>query len=218
LFVVNKGSGNLTAIHTVDNTTTSIAMGTGATSAPVYSIFDSRRNRLYVANFGDNSVTVLDLSQSTPQVLKQVVSLGPGAVGPTTIAPLADGTRYYVANTTSNNVSVIDASSNTLSTTNAANPISLGTPASNTQPLWIESEPTSTKILVTTPAPAPGTAPANNPNAAAGVTIIRTDTNTISNFVQGPKGDPNCQINPVAVPPTTCSFQLPLQILTYAHN
>jgi YVTN family beta-propeller protein len=215
LFVVNKGSGSLTAIHTVDGTTTSIAVGT----APNFSIFDSRRNRLYVTNGGSNDVSVLDLSQATPatMLLKQHVALGTGATNPTSVVPLADGSRYYVANTGGNSVSVIEANSNTLAATAGPNPISLGTPASTTQPLWIESEPTSTKVYVTTPAPL-GTPPANNPNGAPGVTIIRTSTNAISSFLQAPQTDPGCQVNPNANPPTTCTYQTPLQILTYVHD
>jgi YVTN family beta-propeller protein len=218
LFVVNKGNGTLTAIHTIDNTTTSMAVG----SQPNFSIFDSRRNRLYVTNSGSNDVSVLDLSQPTPatMMLKQSVALGAGALNPTSIVPLADGSRYYVANTGSNTVSVIDAISNTLASLPVANPIPLfpvGTSGPTTQPLWIESEPTSTKVYVTTPAPI-GPAQATNPNAAPGVTIIRTSNNTISNFLQAPQTDPSCQVNPNANPPTTCTYQTPLQILTYVHN
>ena len=214
IFVVNKGSNDLTAIHTADNTTTSIPVGT----APNFSIFDSFRNRLYVTNGGSNDVSVLDLSKATPVVLAQHVGLGAGASNPTGVVPLADGSRYYVANTGSNSVSVLDASSNTMVATATANPISLGTPANTTQPLWIESEPTSTKVYVTTPAPAAGPFPSTNPNGAPGVTVIRTDTNAISNFLQAPQSDPNCQVNPNANPPLTCTYQTPLQILTYVHQ
>ena len=218
LFVVNKGNGTLTAIHTIDNTTTSIPVG----SQPNFSIFDSRRNRLYVTNTGSNDVSVLDLSQATPatMMLKQSVALGTGALNPTSVVPLADGSRYYVANTGSNSVSVIDASSNTLAGLSGPNPIPLfpaGTTGSTTQALWIESEPTSTKVYVTTPAPI-GPAQATNPNSAPGVTIIRTSNQTISNFLQAPQTDPSCQVNPNANPPTTCTYQTPLQILTYVHN
>lgn len=211
VFVLNQGSGNITAIHTADNTTTTIQSGNGGSSAPNFSIFDSRKNRLYVTNGGDGTVTVLDLSKSTPQVLTQAASTGSPTANPTSVVPLADGSRYYVANAALNNVVALNSTSNTIVAT-----VSLGTAASTAQPLWIESEPTSTKVYVTTPPP---TAPTTlNPNAAAGVTIIRTDKDTVSNFLQGPQTDPNCQINPTANPPTTCAFQTPLQILTYVHD
>lgn len=215
VFVVNKGSNTLTAIHTADNTTTSITVGSTSHAAPNFSIFDPSRNRLYVTNSGENTVTVLDLSQATPSVLAQAVSLGAGALGPTTLVPLADGSRYYVANTLSNNVSVIDANSNTPVAITGGNPIPLfpsGTTAPTTQPLWIESEPTSTKVYVTTPAPTSGPFQTGNPNGAPGVTIIRTADNTIENFVQAPQADSSCQPNPVTG--VTCNYQFPLQILS----
>jgi YVTN family beta-propeller protein len=215
MFVVNQGSASLTAIHTVDNSTTTIPVGNG----PNRSIFDSRRNRLYVSNGGDASVSVLDLSQSTP-VLLGTIALGASASNPTSLVALADGSRVYVANSGTNNVSVIDAHSLTLAATPGPNPIPLfpsGTTGSTTQPLWIESEPTSTKIYVTTPAPI-GPPQSGNLNSAPGVTIIQTSTNTISNFVQAPQTDPTCQINLNVTPPTTCTYQTPLQILTYVHN
>jgi YVTN family beta-propeller protein len=215
LFVVNQGSASITAIHTVDNATTTIAVGNG----PNRSIFDSRRNRLYVSNGGDASVSALDLSQTTPALLK-TVALGTAAINPTSLVPLANGSRVYVANSGSNNVSVVDANSLTLAATPGQNPIPLfpsGTSGSTAQPLWIESEPTSTKIYVTTPAPI-GPPQSGNLNSAPGVTIIQTSTNTISNFVQAPQTDPTCQINFNVNPPTTCTYQTPLQILTYVHN
>jgi YVTN family beta-propeller protein len=213
MFVVNKGSGTVTAIHTVDNATTTFTSGTGGGSAPNFAIFDRRRNRLYVTNSGDGTVTVFDLSKSVPQVLSgaQAVVVGSSTSKPTSVVPLVDGSRYYVATTATNSVTAVDANSNQVITT-----ISLGTAASTSQPLWIESEPTSTKVYVTTPAPTAATT--SNPNIAPGVTIIRTSNNTISNFLQAPQADPNCQPNPAATPPVTCPYQLPLQILTYVHN
>ncbi len=204
VFVVNQGSNNVTAIHTIDNTTTTFAVGT----APNSEFFDSRRNRLYVTNGGSNDVSVFDLSQTAPVILEQHVALGAGAINPTSVVPLADGSRYYVANTGSNNVSVVNAVSNTFSAL-----IQLGPVASPTTALNIASEPTSTKIYVTTGAPPVGQFPANNPNGAPGVTIIRTDTNAITNFLPAPQSDPACQVNPLAG--TTCTYQTPLQILTY---
>lgn len=204
IFIVNQGSNSLTVINNTDESTSTIATGT----APNFAIFDPHRNRMYVTNGGSNDVTVLDLSQATPQVLLQSVKLGSGDLYPTGVVPLADGTRYYVANTTSNTVTVLDASSNTV-----VGSISLGPFISNTQPLWIESEPTSTKVYVTTPAPPAGTNAVTNPNNAAGITIIRTDANSISNFQQAPQADPNCQINPASG--ATCAFQVPVQILSY---
>jgi YVTN family beta-propeller protein len=207
VFVVNKGSNNVTAIKTADNTTTNFAVGT----TPNFSFYDSRRNRVYVTNGGSNDVSVIDITQGTPTMLVQHVALGAGAVNPTGVVPLPDGSRYYVANTASNNVSVIDASSNTP----VVNPISLGPAATTTQPLYIETEPTSTKVYVTTPAPPAGTSTTQNPNGAAGTTVIRTSTNTITNFLQAPQTDPACQVNPVTVPPQTCTYQTPLRIMTF---
>ncbi|WP_187148977.1 YncE family protein [Candidatus Korobacter versatilis] len=201
VFVANKGSNNLTVITTSDNSTSTINVG----NAPNYIIYSVRRNRLFVTNGGSNDVTVLDLSGSTPSVLKLSVPVGHN---PTGVVPLIDGSRYYVANTNDNTVSVLDANSNVVVKT-----VSLGPAAAITQPLYIETEPTSTKIYVTTPAPPAGTAAANNPNDAPGITVIRTDTNGISNFIQAPQADPKCQVNPTAG--LTCAYQVPKEVLAF---
>jgi YVTN family beta-propeller protein len=176
-------------------------------TAPNFAIFSPRRNRIYVTNGGSGDITVLDLSGAAPTDLKASVKVG---TNPTSVVPLVDGSRIYVANTGSNNVSVVDGNSNAVVST-----VSLGPAASTTQPLWIESEPTSTKVYVTTPAPPAGTHAATNPNDAPGITVLRTDTNSLSNFLQAPQADPNCQVNPAANPPVTCAYQIPVQILTF---
>ncbi len=203
VFVVNQGSNDLTAIKTVDYTTTTIPVG----SAPNYVMFSPRRNRLFVSNGGSNDVTVLDLSGAAPVVLKASVPVGKN---PTGVVPLVDGSRYYVANTGDHSVSVMNTDSNTVAAV-----VQLATDPANTQPLFIETEPTSTKVYVTTPPPPAGTHALNNPNDAPGITVIRTDTNGISNFVQAPQADPACQVNPNAHPPMTCAYQVPLKVLAF---
>lgn len=62
--------------------------------------------RLYVPNYGDGTVSVIDLSDHS---LLTTISVG---THPSGVAVSPDGLKVYVANYSSNNISVIDVSSN----------------------------------------------------------------------------------------------------------
>ncbi|MEO3756666.1 beta-propeller fold lactonase family protein [Mycobacterium sp. B14F4] len=70
-------------------------------------------NRAYVANASGSSVSVIDMSTSTPTLVKTI------AVGSRPIAVVAspDGTKVYVSNSWSNTVSVISTATNTVTAT-----------------------------------------------------------------------------------------------------
>ncbi len=123
LFVVNQGSGTVSVIDTVADAVISpdITVGTN----PGFAIYDNNRNRLYVTNTGSNSVSVIEAGQATPThppTLLTTIGTSTASTngqGPTSAAPLPDGTRIYVANSGSTDVSVIDATTLTLITQNA---------------------------------------------------------------------------------------------------
>ena len=74
---------------------------------PIDSCFDG--TYVYVANYGSNSVSVIDTSTHT---VYTTVTVGTGPIG-----LCFDGTYVYVANNGSNNVSVIATSTHTVYTT-----------------------------------------------------------------------------------------------------
>jgi YVTN family beta-propeller protein len=67
---------------------------------------------LYVANFGSNDVTVIDLA--TNDVMETVDVAADGGMGPYGVAITPDGAFAYISNFTSDNVSVIEVASNTV--------------------------------------------------------------------------------------------------------
>ena len=110
---------------------------------PTYSIVDPNRNRLYVTNSGDNTVSVFDVSSVTqggsdPAV--PTLATVPVGTDPVGVIPLLDGTNFYVANAGSNNVTVVSQSSFTTQAT-----VTLPTGAN---PVWIAADPTSQKVYV----------------------------------------------------------------------
>ncbi len=124
LFVVNQGDNSVSVIDTVADvviTPVPIPVGTN----PTFAIFDNNRSRLYVTNTSSNSVSVIQASQATatnPPTLLKTIATSTDSVngqGPTSAAPLPNGTRIYVANSGSIDISVIDANTLTLITQNA---------------------------------------------------------------------------------------------------
>lgn len=94
---------------------------------------DARRAYAYVANYGSNTVSVIDTDSDT------VVATIPVASGPLAVAGIPSGTQIYVANFNSNTVSVIAVSDNSLIAT-----IPVGA-----NPEYIAINPSGTKVYVT---------------------------------------------------------------------
>ena len=114
VFVVTQGNG--TAPGTVDiiNTANDTIGGSVRSDVGPTSIsLDTFLNRLYVANTGDNTVTVLDATSVTLGVNPPIRILGTTTVGsaPVSVAALPNGLAFYVANSGSNDVSVVSSSS-----------------------------------------------------------------------------------------------------------
>ncbi len=141
LYVENQGSGTISAIDIASNTVIATVPSGGF---PRSMVFDPRLRRLYVANTSSNSVSVF--SADVGLTLLGTVPVG---MAPTSVDPLADGSRVYVANSgcadvvaltscSGNTVSVIDTLSLTVRKT-----ITVGS-----TPVSLASDPQSTRVVV----------------------------------------------------------------------
>ena len=101
---ISRSTNDVTRINTA--TDVQIAGTTGGVSTP-YGVL-ATATRVYVANFGGNTVTVLDAANST---FVATVTVG---TQPFSLALSPDGTRVYVSNRASDTVSVIITSTNTV--------------------------------------------------------------------------------------------------------
>ncbi len=150
---------------------------------------DPNRNRLYVSNGGDNTVSVFDASQITlvDGGIGSIALLGTAQVGtqPVSVTALLDGTNFFVANAGSDNVTVLSQSSFSPLTTVAL--------PSGANPSFIASEPTSQKVYVTD-------------QGTFQTTIIQTSNNTIKQNIQSPTQVSGCT--------GTCTYQTPVMTLT----
>lgn len=154
---------------------------------PTQAVVDPNRNRLYVTNSGDNTVSVFDVSAITQFGSPPIPLLATVPVGtqPVSVVALLDGTNFYVANAGSNTVTVVSQNSFTPQATVAL--------PSGANPVWIAADPTSQKIYV----------------ADAGTsetTIIQTSNNTVTQNIASPTQVSGCTSN--------CALQTPLMILT----
>jgi YVTN family beta-propeller protein len=91
-----------------------LSMGVGLGTATVQA-----QTRAYVANFGSNTVSVIDIATNT------VVATIPVGVEPAGVAITPDGTRAYVTNFVGT-VSVIDAATNTVVVTIPVGQVPIG--------------------------------------------------------------------------------------------
>ncbi len=115
--VFDAAGGNVLISHRFDNTVTAIDPVEGAKAAAV-SVGESPREialapdggRAYVANSGSDTVSFVDLTDSTATVVGEV------AVGerPVSVAVSPDGSTVYAVNSRSETVSAIDVESQTV--------------------------------------------------------------------------------------------------------
>ncbi len=114
VYVANQGTNTISVINTSTNTVIgSIAIGPPYNSQdygdePTGLAFSPDGRRLYVTNFGKNTVSVLTVSNN------QTIATIAVGLEPYGVSVNADGTRAYVANRTSNNISVINTATNTV--------------------------------------------------------------------------------------------------------
>ncbi len=187
IFIVTQGDGMQPgALDIVAAGKATVAGSVPLGVGPTFSVVDPALNRLYVANTGDNTVSVFDASNVDPSgssiPLLGTVKVGMGPVG---ITALADGSRFYVANAGSNDVTVVSANSFSPLTT-------VGLPA-GANPVWIASDPTSSKVYVAD-------------QGASATTIIQTANNTVTQNIAAPPQVSGCT--------SSCALQQPVMIVS----
>lgn len=186
IFVVTQGDGvNPGALDIISTSNYSVLPSVPLGVKPTFAYFDPRLVRLYVTNTGSNTVSVFDASNVNISGSPAIPLLGVTTVGtaPVSVTALPNGTRFFVANSGSNNVT--DASATSFAVLNT---IPLPTGAN---PVWIASEPTSSKIYV-----------ANQ----SSISIIQTVNDAIGANVAAPAQNPNCT--------SSCALQQPVMIIT----
>ncbi len=141
LYVLNQGSATVSVIDVASNTVSAI-LPTGP--SPHSLAYDPHLRRLYVANTGSNTVSVFNADVG----LTPLATVTAGA-GPTSIAALADGTRFYVGNAgCSDAIALTDCSGNTVSVIDAVSFAVRKTITVGSAPVFIAADPSSTKVVV----------------------------------------------------------------------
>jgi YVTN family beta-propeller protein len=206
VYVLNSGSGTVSAIDTSTDTRLSgiFSVGVGAN----FMIYDGAANRIYVTNPSANTVSAFDVSTDPPGVPLFTTSV---AASPITLTALPDRSRLYVASSalSSGNVisqvTALNALDGSLqaSTPSAPNPIPLPPgpiPAvcdpSTRFRLFIASAADSSRVYV-------GNCDAGN------TTIIRTSDNTPVLDMPAPLSDfpgTNIQITGAAQSGSTTTY------------
>ena len=186
IFVVTQGDGiNPGALDIISTGNYSVLPSVPLGVKPTFAYFDPTLVRLYVTNTGSNTVSVFDASNININGSPAMPLLGVTTVGtaPVSVTALPNGTRFFVANSGSNNVT--DASATSFAVLNTI-PLPAGA-----NPVWIASEPTSSKIYV-----------ANQ----SSISIIQTANDAIAANVPAPAQNPNCT--------SSCALQQPVMIIT----
>lgn len=156
---------------------------------PNSAFVDPNRNRLYVTNGGDNTVSIFDASQITlvSGGIGSIAQLGTAHVGtqPVRVAVLLDGSNFFVANAGSDNVTVVSQSS--------FSPLATVALPAGANPSFIAADPTSQKVYVAD-------------TGTSQTTIIQTSNNTITQNIQAPTQASGCT--------SSCTYQTPIMIVT----
>ncbi len=188
VFIVAQGDGvNPGTLDIVSAGATTVAASVPLGVKPTFAVADPTLNRLYVANQGDNTISVFDASNvnpagSPPIPLLATVAVGAGPIG---ITPLQNGSLFYVANALSNTVTVVSANSfSALATV----PLPAGA-----NPVYIASDPTSSKVYVAD-------------QGVSATTIIQTSNNAIAQTIAAPTQQAGCT--------SSCALQQPLMIVS----
>ena len=170
IFVVTQGDGTSPGaldVISIVNGSPAIVGAAPLGVKPTYAVVDPNRNRLYVTNNGDNTVSVFDASLIIQGGNPPIPTLATVPVGtqPVGVTALLNGSNFYVANAGSNDVSVVSQSSFTTQATVAL--------PSGANPVWIASDPTSQKVYVAD-------------QGTSQTTIIQTSNNTVSGNISAP--------------------------------
>lgn len=186
IFVVTAGDGvNPGVLNIISTSNYSVVPSVPLGVKPTFAFFDPTLVRLYVTNSGSDTVSIFDASNINFNNSPAIPLLSTTAVGtdPVSVTALPNGTRFFVANAGAN--SVTDASATSFSVLNT-----IALPAGS-NPVWIASEPTSSKIYV-----------ANQSTTS----IIQTTNDAITANVPAPAQNPSCT--------SSCALQQPLMIIT----
>ena len=154
--VTDGHGGQTTTAVTVSlvSTTAPVAGTTGVGNSPIGVAFSPDGSRAYVANYGSNTISVINTATNT---VTTTITVG---VQPIDVTVTPDGTRAYVANYGSNTVSVINTATNTVTTT-----ITVGT-----HPQRVALDATGTRLYATN-------------YGSNTVSVIDTATNTVTTTV-----------------------------------
>ncbi len=188
VFIVTQGDGvNPGVLDIVSNGATTVAASVPLGVNPTFAVADPVLNRLYVTNQGDNTVSVFDASNvnptGTPPIpLLATVAVGTGPIG---VTPLQNGALFYVANAGSNTVTAVSA--------NSFSPLATISLPAGANPVFIASDPTSSKVYVAD-------------QGVGATTIIQTANNTIAQTISAPPQISGCL--------SSCQLQQPLMILS----
>lgn len=172
-YVANMGSDDISVINTSSNSVVGDSIDVG--DRPYGLAYNSTTKEIYIANLGDNTVSVIDAdpthSGTTFKTVTHTINVG---VEPYYVASL--GTKIYVTNNLSNSVSVINTATHTVTAT-----------------VWVGNAPRGIK--------AHGTdlyvsnfgsgAYGSNPSTIGTVSVIDSNTNTVSETIHvgiGPRG------------------------------
>lgn len=128
-------------VQEIDLGTTTVAGTVPVGDTPFKVAINPTGTRAYVTNFGDHTVSVLDLTVSPPTVQATI----PVGLNPTGIAVAPDGSKVFVAQKTSQSVAVIDANDKSLAYNQTVNQVRLG---SESGPEDVEAGPDGTKLYV----------------------------------------------------------------------
>ena len=175
-FIMNRGSGTITVINSQLNTldtalnssgTINLCGGTTPCDAgPVYAELYTPGSLLVTANYGNNTISVIDVSLDVygndSPTFGKVLATVPVGSNPAMLTVLQDGSRAYTANYGDGTVTVVNLTSFTAQKT-----ISLGTSSSNPRTIVSTYNYPAGKVYV------------SSQNSSA-LTVIRTDTDIVS--------------------------------------
>jgi YVTN family beta-propeller protein len=140
VFVLNRGSDNITVINSQNNALNSCAPGVNqngqpytchptltltaasgkAHAGPVYAEYNQTTGQLVVANYDGNTVSIIDVSldeYGNDSPTFGTTFTVPVGNNPAAVTVLSGGSRAYVANQTDGTISIVDLSSHTIEKT-----------------------------------------------------------------------------------------------------
>ncbi|HZP24158.1 MAG TPA: YncE family protein [Terriglobales bacterium] len=188
ILIVTQGDGaNPPALNIVAAGMATVAASVPVGMHPTFATVDPTLNRLYVANTGDNTVSVFDASNVNPANMPPIPQLATVPVGtsPIGVTALTDGSRFYVANSASNDVTVVSA--------NSFSPLGTIPLPAGANPVFIASDPTASKVYVAD-------------QGTSQTTIIQTSNNAIGGNITAPPQQSGCT--------SSCALQQPMMVVT----